>query len=270
MKRLFSLLITLLLVFALGVTALADVLYLPDESFYSRHSNQCTPENQIYYTNGTEGYVHVYARPGGDEAAVVPNGVRFLIYYSYKDGKWGCLEYNSEEPANRESRENFVTGWVRMEDMAAEYGHADFYADHADELEDTPVEFDPEAGQTFFGYRYPGSGEVVDKMAADWVESPLVFSQIFTDSAGRRWGYLGYYMGQRNMWICLDDPYNPRLEADENCVLPKLIPAAEPAVLDEAAAELSRINPYLLAGGGTVIVIAAVLLAAVLKKRRRA
>ena len=37
-------------------------------------------------------------------------------------------------------------------------------------------------------------------------EIVFFFLQTFTDDSGRKWGYVGYHMGLRDVWVCLDDP----------------------------------------------------------------
>ena len=47
-----------------------------------------------------------------------------------------------------------------------------------------------------------------------------VFSTLYTDGNGLRWGYVGYYMGRRDSWVCLDDPMNDRLDTNIVAVEP--------------------------------------------------
>ena len=166
MKRFFSALLLLLLMISLAAPALADVAYEPDDSFYRHHAGDCKSENRSYYTNGAEGYVLVYGSPTGSAEAVLPNGLSFWIYYTYDrlDERWGYLEYDPDDPANRENWKNYVPGWVKLAEMTADYDYRAFAAEHKDEYAETDVQLEVSKGSTVFCYKYPGSGIVTDKI----------------------------------------------------------------------------------------------------------
>ena len=79
----------------------------------------------------------------------------------------------------------------------------------------------------------PGSGEMdYDACPANWFTNNVTPAEAFRSAM---WtaracsgGFTGYVMGSRNVWICLSDPANTELAADET-VLPVtgLVPAAE-------------------------------------------
>jgi len=269
MKRVFSFVFVLVLLAAAAVPALADVAYTPQDNFYEKHWDACSYENRRWYTNGPEGYVLVYSSPTGAAEVVVPNGLPYTVSWTYDNGKWGCIEYDREDPTI--SAWGGKSGWIKMEEMTAAYDVQAFDEDHAAEYRETePVALEVPPDGTIYGYKYPGSGIVVDKLAGEWVDGPLEFTTVFTDPAGRDWGYLGYYRGYRNFWICLDEPDNPRLEADENFKEAVTIPAATSAVM-EAALKGARIpTAYLTAGAIGVVVIAAAVLFALIRKKKKA
>jgi len=265
MKRFSALLAALLLLCALAVPALADIAYEPDDSFFRHHN--CDYEHRRWFTSGAEGYVVVYKSPVGASAGVLPNGLGFWVNYTY-DGEWGQIDYDADDPADAD-RHNCVSGWVKLADMVVDYDYRSFEADHASEFTESEERLEAERGSAVFCYKYPGSGIVSDKLKADWAESDAPwFSSIFTDSAGRRWGYVGYYCGHRNLWICLDDPGNPELPADENFHEVPTVAAAAGDVLAAAQKSAAGPNLYLYAGIGGVIVIAAAVLIAVLRKKK--
>ena len=62
--------------------------------------------------------------------------------------------------------------------------------------------------------------------AADTREmEPVQTAIVYTDAAGREWGHVGYWYGNRNIWFCLSDPENQNLSVEDHT--PDLYPAAE-------------------------------------------
>ena len=51
---------------------------------------------------------------------------------------------------------------------------------------------------------------------------------IFTDDEGRDWGYVSYFYGFRDFWVCLNDPSNPNIPAFNPAPEPSLYPAVDP------------------------------------------
>ena len=61
-----------------------------------------------------------------------------------------------------------------------------------------------ECGPDTFFWNYPGSEDATTfSVEGDYLPE---YQQVFTDDGGREWGYIGYYMGIRDVWICLDAP----------------------------------------------------------------
>ena len=270
MKRFFTALLALLLLCALAAPALADIAYEPDDRFYKHHAGDCKYENRSWFTNGADGYVLVYGSPTGDAEAALPNGVLYHVYYTYQD-EWGYVEYDPDDPANRENWKNYVPGWVKLADMTADYDYRAFAAEHKDEYAETDVQLEVSKGSTVFCYKYPGSGIVTDKIKADWAPSEApIFSSIFTDPAGRDWGFLGYYCGYRNIWVCIDDPGNPELPPDENYRAVNTVPVAAAGVMESALSAAKRPTAYLYAGAAGVIVIAAAVLVVAIRRKKKA
>ena len=273
MKRTCCFLLALLLTMALAAPALADIAYEPRDDFYEKHRKDCDYENRVWYTNGGEGYVTVYGSPTGGAKTAIANGVSFYVSYTYDVGRWGCIEYDPDTQQN--AFQNTVSGWVKMEEMVCDYDSRAFVEDHADELVvgERSLQPDPEAGEALYTYTYPGSGIVRTTMNVNNIgREEIRFSQVFTDPAGRDWGYCGYHYGIRELWVCLDDPYNGELEADENFVDPlaTMTPVADPSAVEAAARAAGLPSAYLIAGIGGVVVIAAAVLTAVIRKKKKA
>ena len=304
MKRFCALLALLIFCCLLAAPAAADVAYMPRDSFLEKHWEDCRYENRWYYANGAEGYVLAHKTPGSAEATPLPNGGKYYVSNVYK-GEWGVLEYDRDTLENKLWNDS-VCGWVRMSDMAADYDCGAFMADHRRELTDGGAELEFTAGQNVACYKYPGSGEVTATLEGADDSSTLSFSTLFTDPAGRSWGYCGYYYGYRDLWVCLDDPFNDTLPPDENCVTVVTAPAAPPQTeppapaetdapaqtqapvqtpepagktveltppaddetMKQAAKDNRGSGPYVAAGAAGVVCIAAAVLVAALRKKK--
>ena len=305
MKRLFSVLMLAALLCALALPAAADVAYMPRDNFLEKHWEDCRHENRQYWTNGAEGYVLAHSTPGSADATPLPNGGLYYISNVYKD-EWGVLEYDRDTLENKLWNDS-VSGWVKMSDMVMDYDSAAFEADHAAELTEESAELQLAYSDVAYGYKYPGSGIVTEEFSGQNYRDPFRLAPLFKDPAGRTWGFVGYYYGRHNCWICLDDPCSDALPPDENAVtvviaasaLPtpaaptempaetsepaeapapppasagktvELTPAADDATLQQAAKDNRGSGPYIAAGAGGVVVIAAAVLTAALRKKRK-
>ena len=271
MKRLSTLALTLLLVCALAAPAFADIAYEPNDRFFQSHYSGCDYENRNFYANGAAGCAIAYSAPDGKADAALPNGVLYHVYYTYED-EWGYVEYNPADPGDRENWQSYVSGWVKMADMTAEYDHSAFYADHKAEIRPSERTFELAPEETAYAYKYPGSGKVAEVLEGKWFgDEPIPVESEFTDPAGRTWGYVGYWRGMRQMWFCLEDPCNSALEPDENCVVPALTSAAsseEMAAALKAAPDGGQ-SAYLYAGAAGVVILAAAVLIVTMRKKKR-
>ena len=283
MKRLIPLLLALMLLTSLCVPALADVAYVPRNDFLERHTNECRYENRAYYTNGPSGYAMLWDSPKGAPQTALPNGELYYVSWVYpgSDGSWGCVTLTDQ-----------ANGWVKLAEMLPDYDYRAFDADHSSEYDNSERTLKAEPGKEIQLYKYPGSGEVVSVLDTNWLGDEggeISFNQLFTDPAGRVWGFLGYLFGHREAWICLDDPYNAALEPDENCVkltfaqpdvaspqtstiddTKKLVitaPASEETI-DAANKAAQKTGLGSLIGAGGVVVIALAVLVEVLRRKR--
>ena len=293
MNQLFALLLALALLCALTVPALADAAYLPENQFLERHRDECSYESRSYWTNGASGYVLAHKTPDSAEAAPLPNGGVYYVSYVYKD-RWGFVEFDRDTLQSRVS--GSASGWVDMEEMTPDYDNRAFMADHAGELVSEIVDLEWSEPDNIFTYKYPGSGVVLEELERGWFGGePIVFNILFTDPAGRRWGYCHYLYAHRDFWVCLDDPYNGALPPDENCVAivtkpaptetpapaetptpteapgktVELTPPADDAALRQAAKDNRGSGPYIAAGCAAVVIIAAAVLIAAVRKKRK-
>ena len=197
MKRTFCLFLALMLVLALVPAVSADVIVEPENSFYWEHRGECQYHSRSYYADGPENVAEVYRSP--ESAAVaerVKNGDILWISYIYTDENgigWGYTE-NYEE--------NW-SGWVPMDYLLLKYDSISFQEEFSDRITEEEGTLEVSGAEVRF-WNYPGS-EDATAFAVEGDYLPEYY-ETFTDDAGRRWGHIGYHMGIRDVWVCLDAP----------------------------------------------------------------
>ncbi len=63
MRKLICVLGAVICFMSCAVSALADVIWVPEDSFYVEHASECTYEGRTYTANGPDGVVILYASP---------------------------------------------------------------------------------------------------------------------------------------------------------------------------------------------------------------
>ncbi|MCL1914606.1 MAG: hypothetical protein FWG10_12220 [Eubacteriaceae bacterium] len=234
----------------------ADVLFEPDNSFYSRNAKDCVSLNRSYYANGSEGYIILLNEPKGNhDVAILTNGKSIYIMFTYvSNGKlWGITEFYDDSGRT-------LSGWVLMSELYAKYDY---------------IEFEHEYGSQFYAYvgegavgeivlwTWPGSGDVRRVFnTANNGNSPLVPYQVYKDPDGREWGFIGYLYGSHNVWFCLSDPSNQNL--------PAFHPAPEPALVAAASeGSLPKLRSGFSATILVIVLVVAVVSATALLVRKR-
>lgn len=180
----------------------ADAIWEPRSEFYEEHASECEYNNRSYITAGPDGVVKVYVSP--ENATVVDtleNGVSVYVSFTYvdEDGiEWGVIENYSDESK---------TGWVAMDYMKVIYDYISFAQEYAANIvEETgilPAEY---SGQTVKFWEYPSAWIPSDVIMPEEADDLPRYSKTFVDETGLKWGYVGYFYGMKNMWICLDNP----------------------------------------------------------------
>jgi len=209
MKRLFSLLAMFLLMLGLGMGAMADVIYEPEDSFFESHRDECHYENRVYIASGEDGAL-IYKNPKSQKPKErLEAGSEVWVGYIWdEEGGWALLEDQ---------------GWVPMSSLTVKYDGISFSQDHGSEFEY------PEGGELLdlrgYGsmqlWRYPEDAApfAVIRWTGDdaWLsEAPdnMYFHTIYADPQGRRWGEMGYLYGYRDFWVCLTDPEGLLFDSD--------------------------------------------------------
>lgn len=238
--------LSLVMMMGLALPASADVIWEPQDNFYESHREECEYEGRRYQMAGYEDNVTLYSKPGGSAQKTVDNGRDGIVQFIWQgeDQDWGFVYYAGEDG---------FEGWVPMDDLTLVYDSQAFEEDHGTQIvSGDPVQVDFTQGIL---YSYPGgpAGSVLEEMK-EYQPFSEIFTQIYTDEDGLRWGKVGYYMGHRGSWICLDDPMNENL--DTRVVVPEPSAAQlrqSPSVSGGGA------DPLLLAGGLVAAVVAVTL-----------
>lgn len=256
-RKICTLFLAALAVLSLTVPASADSIWEPDDSFYKSHMGACTYVGREYELAGYDGKVTVFTAPGGMNKLTLDNGLRVGIQFTWK-GKgttWGYLVRWDESWDSR------TEGWVPMDDVSLVYDSKQFMTDHAGEIEETqpiPVDFHE---AVLYDYPHGPAGSTLAE-EPEYQRFDEMFTQVYTDGAGLRWGYVGYYMGIRDYWICLDDPMNQELDTE-------IMPVAPSAAQLRGSETVTAGPPALLIAAVLVVGVAAVTAFLLLKRKKR-
>lgn len=175
-------------------TAYADVLIEPEDSFYRNHADECHSERKYYIS---EAPVSILSSPNDKRGySTAPVDSCFYISWIYTDKKgnqWGL--YDGVD----------VSYWVKMDQLVPIYSHEEFMSEHASEIIEESITFNPDQNGYVTLYEYPGSPWISDVLNTEWIsEGSFTVHQIYVDEQGQRWGYMPYYR-MHNGWINLDD-----------------------------------------------------------------
>ena len=285
MKKSITLFLCLLFTVISGMVACADVIWEPDDNFYTNHYKDCVSMNRSFTANGASGNITVWENPNSDrQVASVINGSTFVVSFTYTDSDgvvWGVVQFQYDEngivkPAYSG---NYKTGWIPMKDLVVIYDNISFREEHKNEFKTYNGELDDNVlkdGIVF--WTYPGSGvtagtiKIVDK-------KNLTITDTYTDKDGVLWGYTPYYMGIKNEWICLRVPEDKTITTvttsvstatKDTTISTETVTTAAPiatedttisAITDETAAIIAPVEP---SKNVTVTVLLIVLVAAVI------
>lgn len=256
-KGFLALVILLSVFLQTGTVAHADLIFEPNDNFYSKNSAACTQVERSFIANGTDGYITVYESPRSDTIlTTIPNGTIVNIAYSYVNTDytiWGVLSFGFDSNnVQSYTTDTGITGWIPMSDLVVCYDSASFIEEHQSEFKEYAGEFDSfdtSTGDVLL-YTYPGSG--VYNAFSDFDKENISFTNIYTDSEQNVWGYLSYYRASEG-WVCLNNPSNKDLPVTE-ITYDGLIDAA--VTLPEPVEPTSKILPIMLIAGLTFAVTA--------------
>ena len=246
LRTLLTLALTVLMLTALALPAAADIIYEPNNLFYTTHSEDCEYLRVRHYVaNSAEGYVYIYQSPDNTMTVrACPNGedVAITWLYTAPDGaEWGMVGDES--------------GWICLSTWSLVYDSREFLKDHEAELSEFDSENAAEIPATqekpVIAWSYPGG----DKAAYTLSNGNVAYfvSQTYTDTNGTVWGHIGYMYGMRDFWVCLSAPYD---ESVSGYALPEHEITLVKAPVSPEEIPVSQ-------GNKTAIVVAGVLIVAV-------
>lgn len=276
-KRFITWLLLILLLAALTwVPALADVIWEPNDSFYHQKSEDCVYNGRSYTVNGRNGSGTVFKEPGSKQTvAVINNGNVFYVSFTYKDNNgdnWGVVEFNPDGSGNLADTDysTAITGWVPMSDLTVVYDYISFAEDHGSQFKPYTGNYDTfKSGGPVVFWSYPGSGVIAWEEAAFEYDDYFEISDTFTDDENRLWGYVGYYYGARNVWVCISDPSGDGIEKAPPSPVPEAATALPDPELPAAGNDENDAVLLIVVIVAAVVVITAVLIAVFWKKSAR-
>ncbi len=280
MKKLTVFALVCVTALSLALPVLADVIIEPSDAFYAQHSDECEYQQpRRYIVNTEEGHAYLYVSPVSTLTVKgYPNGEQISISWLYTDkngDEWGLISHE--------------TGWFRMSELTVVYDSVSFLEEHKHEMtEYVKGTYTLEASEEMpipmwaYPHKMRDSYFYSDDIAA-YVQT------IYTDAEGVVWGYISYYMGTRNVWVCLSDPYREaKTETatgeDEAPAVSEEVPTvtvggakvelkAEPTPADEIPASAGNVKILAIVGalvGVVVLVTAAVTFVLFAAKKRQA
>lgn len=178
--------------------AKADAIWEPNDTFYHDHYEDCRYVNRNFTANGPDGEVIVYKSPENPTVvATWENGFHAYISFVYTDedgNEWGIYE----------DFETGVKGWMPMAYMQVVYDGISFAEEYGDSFVETYEPFPEElAGQTVYCFDYPGAKNAFEMRMPEVEEEMPWYARTFTDEQGMVWGYIGYFRGVRDRWVCI-------------------------------------------------------------------
>lgn len=227
MKK-FMLIWLMTVVLALCAGALADVIWIPMDSFYEMHASECVKSGRRYEARSD---MNIYDQPDGKVTGSIKAGEAVYLYCTWQDS-WGALDWKN--------------GWVRLSDLRRYYDEDDFYAEHfsqiftvegalllgedkvqikwnymPDEIKDAAGAQVSEASYPANLWAYPGSNMIRRSFGSGGVSSSITFNSAYVDESGALWlRFSGYLYGRYEGWMYASDlssetpPFVGRIYAD--------------------------------------------------------
>ena len=210
MKKLLTCLLALTLLVALALPVHADVIWEPfGDEFYEENREQFSFAEESAYANSPTGSLEIYDKPNGKVITTVPNGQIIYIQRVYTDKntgqQWALMSHE------------YTQSWYAPLEYTLNKYDYEFFTDHEGEI----MEQKPEGvtcrmapGIQYAAYSYP-NGPCHSR--ENYWEEDLTegICDYYTDENGRHWGYIGYWYGRQDVWVCLDDPTNMELSQPE-------------------------------------------------------
>ncbi len=260
-RKLLALFSAVLLMLTMVTPAFADLIWMPRErnDFYEKHN--CTYHDRAYSANGGDGYVTMLIAPDSrKEVANLANGTHFYAIYTWTDADGSVWGFGY--PSGQWETE----GWVNLADMAMIYDYLCFEEDHGKGFKkyDGSGDHLTEA----LVYTYPGGvySSRLEHGGGDYGFAEG-FQNLYTDENGLRWTFIGYYMGNRDGWVCIDDPMNENLGVETAQTVAQVRGEGTQPV--PPAADVPQTGGFPLWSVPVVLIIVVALVTAVIVRQRK-
>lgn len=220
-KSLLGLCCCLILAAAGAVSAAADIIYTPTDSFYFAHSGSFRNEVRVYTADNEENQTAVWKTPDAIQMVVqVENGTTLSVQYVYTDNsgrEWGDISgfsYNGK---------TYDSAYVPLDTVTVIYDSISFTEEHQSELRLYSGEFaDYTIRSRLVIWKYPNAESKYDlDDLTDFNCNDLSFDYIYVDGSGYIWGYTSfYYRGHYDGWICISYPEETTLPPEDSTLQP--------------------------------------------------
>lgn len=262
MRKLFSAFLALTLVLVFSVTAFADVIWEPyDDSYYKKHQEDFTFCRSAYETLQDTPCLD---KPGGKVIDTIAAGETFYGEYlcTAKDGDYIV--------SNWRINDKWVSVYI-LRDLVIDRYDQEFLTDFADQLQTEA----PEGIQELFWegpfrfWVYPGgpSRETGNYFEGD--DFVTACQWFYTDPQGEVWGYIGYWYGHQDSWVCLTNMTEENLTGAREVLPASAAAPTLPQTPAETPAETSAIPTALLIALPTGVALMAAVLLIFLPKRKK-
>ena len=256
MKKLLSLILAAVLAALCVMPVSADVIFLPEDDFYTRNSEDCIPVERNFIATET---AHSVNEPGSEHVmGKAEIGDKVYISYTYEDKNgvvWGLISYSE------------ISGWIPMGYLEVVYDNTSFVMEFENEFTDDTGNVRLEKTEKLVFWDYPGSKTYVETVTWDDSYMDMSYVHLYKDPNGNTWGYVGYYFGM-NGWIYTEDPSVTEapyvLERDNEKLYPN-------SVIDEnTPTEKEGISPIwialILVGASCIVTVVLIIFLAKKKK----
>ena len=203
-----------ILICTFQLTVYADLLVFPGDpsgrnDYFDNHIHRSlTPIGQDYQVpNGMTVTLYESPESGGILKTMTAGDIITIAYQlELNETVWGI------------GRAYPDTGWVRLGRLQKIYSPEDFLADYdADIKQPFLAALDvSQFTEPIYVWTYPGSGVLKHTIEPEFFspeeyyhEGKLEYRKLYIDPSGQHWVYVGYFLGQLNGWILLDDLHNP-------------------------------------------------------------
>ena len=265
--RIVTMIITcVILVSLVGAYAFADVIWEPNDDFYKAHFDDCIYVNRQYYSNGETGYMELFTAPGGTSLGFADNGELFNVQFSYKlgDELWGVVGYSKDGDKLVPVGDGDVKcGWFRLTDAELKYDYQSFDEAHSSEYKSYSGDYSElKDVQNIVEWSFPNSGESAGTL--DKVDENFAVKSEYTDIDGVKWGFVNYYYGMKNFWVCLSKPAEASIAA-KDVPVPEFHTASPDAKPSSSGSDMTTVIIICVAAA---ILCTAVLFASLNRKKR--